>query len=256
MLVLDGMAGAGKTSRLGALLNHCPDAVVFPEAQPPSGGDEHTVLRALLAEDYARTHAARQIAEQEPHRPVVSDRCHLGVLAYRYAHARQSGAWAEFEQALDQAAVLDQRHHDDTMLILHLDPADSLARRGGPAAGEERFRPWFEPEFLAAYGQFWRDLDQWVTPGPGWAHHHADDPAIDTALRAFLPAAPAPAPAEPGANLPCRRGCGPPRSAAVTTGASALQLRSNSLHHHRAGQPVRCLHTAETITETLTGEHP
>lgn len=181
MLVLDGMPGAGKTTRLATLRTENPEAVLFPEAQPPDG-DEHTVLRALLAEDYARTQAAAQIADDHPERPVVSDRCHLGVLAYRYAHAHRTGRWADFERALAASAVLDQRHHGDTVLILHLDPVDSLARRGDPHACDQQFRLWFDLDFLVAYGEFWRHLDRWVTPGPGWRHHHADDPAVDAVL--------------------------------------------------------------------------
>lgn len=190
MLVLDGMPGCGKTTRLGALRRQCPDAVVFPEAQPPDGADEHAVLRALMGEDYARTQAARQLAEHEPHCTVASDRSHLGVLAYRYAHARLTGSWADFEHALTYTSVLDQRHHDDIVLILHLDPAESVRRRGDPAASADRFWPWFDSAFLRAYGEFWYHLDQWVTLGPRWSHHHADDPAVDATLRALLSDAP------------------------------------------------------------------
>jgi thymidylate kinase len=213
MLVLDGLPGCGKTTRLGALRRQCPNAVVFPEAQPPDEADEHTVLRALMGEDYARTQAARHLAEHEPHRPVASDRSHLGVLAYRYAHARLTGAWADFEHALTYTSVLDQRHHDDTVLILHLDPAESLRRRGGPAASSNRFWPWFDPAFLRAYGEFWHHLDQWVTPGPRWSHHHADDPTIDATLRTLLPDA-------PKASTPARQ----PRAGTCRAAATVARL--------------------------------
>lgn len=243
MLVLDGMPGAGKTSALGAVLTQNPGAVVFPEAQPPEHGDDDAVMRYLLAEDNARTQQAQHLRRHDPHRQVASDRCHLGVLAYRYALARLSGSWADFERALGHSRdlALDARHYDDTVVILQLTPSESVRNRRHHA-GDRRYRTWYDQDFLAFYGEFFDELARWVTPGPRWRHQHATDPA----LRGFLPAAPAPR-SVVDVELHCGRDCGSPRSATVTTGQDAVQLWSRGLHHRR-GDRVRCLRSATAIT--------
>ncbi|GAA1235046.1 hypothetical protein GCM10009676_18620 [Prauserella halophila] len=248
MLVIDGMPGAGKTTTLGTVIARCSEVVVFPEAQPPERGDDDTVMRRLLAEDYARTEAAHRIRTHSPHRLVASDRCHLGVFAYRYALARLTGEWADFERALTRGRelALDERHHDDIVLILHLDPDKSLRHRRG-RAGDPRYRTWYDPVFLTYYAEFFRDLHRWTEPGPHWAHHHAADPTISATLHALLPT-PITPPAAANGDLHCGRDCGSPRSATVATPDAAAQLWSRGLHHQRPGEGVRCLRGAAAIT--------
>lgn len=223
MLILDGMPGAGKTTALGGLLRQCADVVLFPEARPPAGEDE-TVMRHLLAEDHARTAAAARLHARDPDRVVASDRCHLGVLAYRYALARLTGQWREFDRALDHSRelALDQRHHGDTVLILDLDPATSQHRRRGHAH-DERYHLWYDPEFLAHYRTFVRDLTRWITPGPDWQHLHVAETDLEVTLRALLPHQPTPLVLD-STGLPCGGDCGRPRSPTVATVHGATQL--------------------------------
>lgn len=264
MLILDGMPGSGKSTRLGHALTHHPEQVlVFPEARPPDHAPEHATMRHLLDEDHARTTAATRLAEHTPHQVAASDRCHLAVLAYRYALARRTGSWAGFEHALtrSRALQLDAAHHHDTVLILHL-TADASRQRRGRTAARPQHRCWFDPEFLAAYAEFFSHLHRWVTPGPQWTHRHADDPAIDTTIAAQLPT-PATPPQSSNRNLathesatrdvatrdlPCGGDCGSPRSPTLTTDHGATQLWSGALHRQHPNKPVRCLRSATDIT--------
>lgn len=251
MLVLEGIPGAGKTTHLAHLLTSCPERLVlFPEAQPPRHGTDTAAMRQLLDEDHARTEKARRVEENHLGRLVASDRCHLGVLAYRYAWARLTNRWTDFHRTLAYSGELglDERHHDDTLLILHLSPDASLQRRRHSAA-DPRHELWYAPDFLAAYGKFFTQLDQWATPGPRWAHHPADDNAIADTISALAASAPARPPAIHRHDLTCDNDCGTPRSAAVATTDVAVQLWSSALHQQRPGKPVRCLRTAEAIVE-------
>lgn len=257
MLILDGMPGAGKTTALGSLLRQYPDVVLFPEARPPAAGDDETVMRHLLAEDHARTTEAARLRTHDPDRVVASDRCHLGVLAYRYALARLTGQWAAFDRALAHSRehALDERHHDDTVLILDLDPDTSRQHRRGHAH-DERYHLWYEPEFLAHYRAFFHDLTRWSTPGPRWQHHHCAETDVDATLRALLPHQPAPL-VLATTDLPCSDDCGSPRSATVATPHGATQLWGRGLHHQPVGEPVHCFTRATEITahteETVDG---
>jgi hypothetical protein len=114
VLVFEGSPGARKTTLLGRLLESLPEKViVFPEAQPPPTlTDDAQVVRALLAEDCARIESAARLHALRPALVVASDRCHLGVLAYRYALAKTGCAPRQvFDHTLATVAEfrLDQR---------------------------------------------------------------------------------------------------------------------------------------------------
>lgn len=245
MIVLDGMPGTGKSTLLGAAISA---GVVFPETQPPPNADECGALAWLLAEDRARTRAAAALPR------VASDRCHLGVLAYRYARAAAGYcSWAEFHHArqLVGALRLDQHHADDLVLILHLDPAVSLQRRAAARNGS----CWFDRGFLHHYARFWNELDRWITPGPAWRHLDAAQPETAQQIAAVLAPANAPdlLPGQLACGSPLR--CGQPRSPVTRTSTGAVvQLWSGALHHHTPGGPVRCLRTAADL-DTLDHTH-
>ncbi|SDP96448.1 hypothetical protein SAMN04487905_12035 [Actinopolyspora xinjiangensis] len=252
MLILDGMPGAGKTTLLGTLLTQW-QAVVFPEARPPAEGGDETVLRHLLAEDHARTTEAARLHTHTPERVIASDRCHLGVLAYRYALARLTGQWHDFDRALAHSheLALDQRHHNDTVLILHLEPDESRHRRRD-RADDPRYRLWYDQAFLEAYGEFFRELPRWISPGPSWQHHQVTDTDLTATAATLLPAPTAPL-AVSNADLACGRDCGQPRSTSVTSPHGRTQLFSRALHHQPRGGPVRCLTSATEITDHAEG---
>lgn len=236
MIVFEGTPGVGKTTRLGALLAEYPDALIFPEAQPPPGAAHPADLQALLAEDHCRTRHAAEVQARYPDAVVASDRCHLGVLAYRHALALTGRApWAVFAQARERAAHLglDARHYHDKVHIGLLDPERSRHRRARFAA-DSCYQVWFDLEFLAAYNDFFNHLDRWITPGPRW--------------RTTLLPEPTPSPASASA-LPCPAGCAHARSPVLTHGRAQRQLYTGALHDRAAPEePVACLRTAAQVT--------
>lgn len=233
MIVLEGTPGAGKTTRLGALLVEYPDALVFPEAQPPPGAEHPADLEALLDEDHRRIRHAAEVHARYPDSVVASDRCHLGVLAYRHALAVTDRApWAVFDQAREQAEHLnlDARHHHDEVHIGLLDPEWSRRRRARFAA-DLRYQAWFDLDFLAAYSDFFDHLDRWSTPGPRWMITLLPE---RTPLRV------------PASALPCPLACAEARSPIVTNGQAQRQLYTDALHHRATPDaPVACLRRRE-----------
>lgn len=169
MIVLDGMPGTGKTTLLHQLRTALPHhLLVFPETQPPenSPSDAETA-RFLLEEARERIDAARHLARTHPGLIVASDRCHIGVLAYRYALAVTGRALhADFAHALSLCHDLDLigPHPDLTTLVLLTDPDTSSSRRAA-YAHDERYRPWFDLGFLTAYHHFLDHLPVWLPAG-------------------------------------------------------------------------------------------
>lgn len=241
MFIVDGTPGAGKTTLLGGLLaNRDPDTVVcFPEAHPPTGIHPDDELDWLLSEDLARVEHARRLTTQQPDLVVTSDRCHIGVLAYRYALAATGRiSHEQFARALTHAAFshLAEAHHDDTIVVTILNPTESLRRRAH-AATDPRHHLWFDPGFLAAYNEFLAQLDAWMPRGPRWV------------LRTDPPATHRPETHPPA--LPCAHGCADARSPLITGPGQATQLYTGALHHQPHGQTTAsCLRTARDITAT------
>lgn len=254
MIVLEGTSCAGKTTRIGQLLTAWPDDVlVLPEAQAAAGTvEERNGIRDRLVEDRSRVEIAAQLAATWPELLLVSDRCHIGVLAVH--HARATTGWGppeNFEYALALVEELDlvAAHRDDTVLILLLDPAESLRRRPPHAwAVADRFPEWYRLDFLRAYNDFLRDLDKWMRPGPGWRVLDADDPAVDEALQAHLPpAASECAVSVEGEPLRCRD-CLAPYSRPVLSRGALTQLWPNGVHRRQpATGEVACLRTVADI---------
>lgn len=247
MIVFEGTPGVGKTTRLGALLAEYPDALIFPEAQPPPGAAHPADLQALLAEDHCRTRHAAEVQARYPDAVVASDRCHLGVLAYRHALALTGRApWAVFAQARERAAHLglDARHYHDKVHIGLLDPERSRHRRARFAA-DSCYQVWFDLEFLAAYNDFFHHLECWSTPGPRWT---------TTVVPDRIP------PPAPASTLRCPSACPEARSPIVTHGPARRQLYTDALHHRTTpNTPVLCLRHAQQITAAWhadLGHHP
>ncbi|MGH3870165.1 MAG: hypothetical protein ACRDSR_01400 [Pseudonocardiaceae bacterium] len=236
MIVLEGTPGAGKTTRLGALLAEHPDALIFPEAQPPPGAEHPADLEALLAEDHHRTRHAAEVHACSPATVVASDRCHLGVLAYRHALVATGRApRAVFDQARAWAEQLglDARHHHDEIHISLLDPYQSRRRRVR-FSGDPRYQTWFDLEFLAAYNDFFSHLDLWSTTGPRWTvtllpDHNPPHRALAAALR-------------------CPLACDDAQSPIITHGQLQRQLYTDALYHRATPDaPVTCQRSAQQI---------
>lgn len=248
MIVLEGIPGAGKTTRLGALLAEHPDALIFPEAQPPPGTKHPADLQALLDEDHHRTRCAAEVHACYPDALVASDRCHLGILAYRYALAITDHApRTVFDQARARAERLglDARHHYDEVRISLLDPQRSRRRRAR-FVDNPRYQAWFDLEFLAAYNDFFNHLNRWSTPGPRWTTTYLAEHT--------------PPPSAPTTALPCPSACSEARSPIITNGQAQRQLYTAALHHRATPDaPVACLRSAQQVTTAWHGtlqHHP
>lgn len=239
MLILDGMPGTGSTRRLGAMLCRTPNMVLFPALPSPLGHLGETVVRAEFAEDYWRSDLAQRLAG-----PVLADGCYVGALARAYVRARLHLEWDTFRRALGMAGPLDDRHHEDEVLILHSSPETAFRRVHGP---DRRPREG-ELAALRAYAQFFDELHQWITPGPGWRHLDAADPAIEEALTARVPARAQAVPLAGGTDLPCAHGlCARPRSPVLSRGQKRMQLWSRGVHVQSADDPPRCLRSARDL---------
>lgn len=191
MIAIDGMPGAGKTTALSRLRNALPDQVVlFPEAQPPEGPlPDAAAARYLLTEAQGRVADARRLQQAHPGLLIVSDRCHIGVLAYRYAlMATGQGLYQDFDHALELAHQfgLTAPGAHDHILVLLIDPAESIARRRA-YAHDERYRRWFDPSFLNAYHHFLTHLDTWLAPESFTTHDVTTTRAWAALLSALPP---------------------------------------------------------------------
>ncbi|MGH3933472.1 MAG: hypothetical protein ACRDS1_00570 [Pseudonocardiaceae bacterium] len=198
---------------------------------------------------------------------MASDRCHIGILAYRYALVEIGRAPRQvFDHAL---AIVDEfhlgdGHRSDTVVILRLDAAQSIHRRAAHAH-DGRFRLWYDPEFLAAYNYFLDHLRQWTSVGAGWTVRDAADTASWPAL---LPGAD-PAASRPrragwasswgycadGRRSPHPCGCAEPRSAVVTSHGVPTRLYASAIHRRYANTGIRCLRSAREITADWFAAH-
>lgn len=277
MIILEGSPGAGKTTALAAALTTSPSRVLaFPEAQPErltdsaeppaahAGPASRTVTDLLIREDEARVEAARRARDVAPDTVVISDRCYLNVLAYRYALATLNRVpWRAFDHALTVVArrELPRRRAQDTVIVVLLDPVESLRRRAGHAATSQHSL-WFDPEFLAAHREFWERLDRWpILSAHGGGPQLRFQAAFPTSDLVGEPASPLHAAGPPtlgpamaaAQNLVCLHGCTGARSPVVVTTHGVTQLYPSTIHvapgGNRSLAEVRCLHRAADITD-------
>jgi hypothetical protein len=156
MIILEGTPGAGKTTFLGARITTWPDTcMVFPEAQPRSNlvGDLE-IAPDLLLEDSTRLLLAHQLAMTKPGIHVYSDRCYIGVLAYRKALVQLgflSLSALRRVEGLVEDLNLPRGHALDHLYVCVVAPQISLRRR--IASHSYRYSIWFEPDFLTAYNE-------------------------------------------------------------------------------------------------------
>lgn len=190
MIVLDGMPGAGKTTLLQRLKDHATGQImIYPEAQPVHDCDDREVARLLLKEAADRINEASQLTAMRPDLLVASDRCHIGVLAYRYALAATGrGTHRAFGDAIAMCHTmgLATPRSDVYTVVLRLDPQRSIARRAKHAS-DPRFALWFDSPFLAAYQEFLTRLDSWIPPCPELISIEVDDDLDWPQLAAMLP---------------------------------------------------------------------
>ncbi|MGA4545627.1 hypothetical protein ACPA54_37120 [Uniformispora flossi] len=190
MIALDGMPGAGKTTALRCLHQALPQQVIIhPEAHPTDESrPDAEIARELLAEAQRRRDAAQRLRHDRPELLFASDRCHIGVLAYRHASmATGQGTQQDFEHALELAAAfgLTTPGASERILVLLIDPTESTARRSAHAH-DARYRRWFDRDFLTAYHHFLTNLADWL-PEDSFTLHDAAATSTWSILTAALP---------------------------------------------------------------------
>ena len=174
VLVLDGPPGAGKTSLLARMVPTLGDDVLWftePNARlstglrapvhPSPAGHSLWFLRHEL--DKARAMAA--LAADPATRLLISDRNHLGALAYCYA--TQADDALPYRSARDFYArrIAPALPEHVLTAILLVSPDQSLSRRGN-VAERPRWVQWFDEGLLERLHNFYLDIAPSLCPSP------------------------------------------------------------------------------------------
>lgn len=174
VLVLDGPPGAGKTSLLARMLPALGDACLwFTEPNPrlaaglrapvhpsPAG---HSLW--FLRHELDKARAMKTLSADPDTHLLISDRNHLGALAYCWATRAEDSL--PYRTAVDFytrriAPALPQ--HVLTVILL-VSPEQSLNRRGN-VAERPRWQQWFDERLLQRLRTFYTDVAPALCPSP------------------------------------------------------------------------------------------
>lgn len=174
VLVLDGPPGAGKTSLLARMVCALGDDTVWftepnarlaaglaaPVHPSPAG---HTLW--FLRHELDKARAMRRLAADTATSLLISDRNHLGALAYCYATRAEDSL--PYRTARDFYARRIAPELPETVLtaILLVSPAQSLTRRGN-VAELPRWKHWFDEGLLERLHRFYTDIAPTLCPTP------------------------------------------------------------------------------------------
>lgn len=174
ILVLDGPPGAGKTSLLARMVPVLGDECLWftePNARLASG------LRApvhpsaaghslwFLRHEFDKARAAARLAADPATRLLISDRNHLGALAYCWA--TRAADSLPYRTARDFYArhIAPALPEQVLTAILLVSPTESLTRRGN-VAERPRWRQWFDEGLLERLYTFYTDIAPTLCPAP------------------------------------------------------------------------------------------
>ncbi|MET7826969.1 AAA family ATPase [Streptomyces sp. NPDC005386] len=174
VLVLDGPPGAGKTSLLARMVSALGDDTVWftepnarlatgltaPVHPSPAG---HTLW--FLRHELAKARAMRRLTTDPDTSLIISDRNHLGALAYCYATRADDSL--PYRTARDFYARRIAPELPETVLtaILLVSPDQSLARRGN-VAELPRWKQWFDEGLPERLHTFYTDIAPTLCPTP------------------------------------------------------------------------------------------
>ncbi|WP_435220583.1 hypothetical protein [Streptomyces sp. Tue6028] len=174
VLVLDGPPGAGKTSLLARMVCALGDETMWftePNARLAEGLDApvhpspagHTLW--YLRHERAKARALRHLVADPATRLFVSDRNHLGALAYCYATRTEDSL--PYRMARDFYARRIAPELPETVLtaILLVSLDQSLTRRG-KVAELPRWEQWFDEGLLERLHTFYTDIAPTLCPIP------------------------------------------------------------------------------------------
>ncbi|WP_128380411.1 AAA family ATPase [Streptomyces cavernae] len=174
VLVLDGPPGAGKTSLLARMVCALGDESMWftepnarlatglaaPVHPSPAG---HTLW--FLRHELDKARAMRHLAADPDTRLLISDRNHLGALAYCYATRAEDSL--PYRTARDFYARRIAPELPETVLtaILLVSPDQSLNRRGN-VAELPRWKQWFDAGLLERLHTFYVEIAPTLCPTP------------------------------------------------------------------------------------------
>ncbi|MFF7764284.1 AAA family ATPase [Streptomyces griseorubiginosus] len=174
VLVLDGPPGAGKTSLLARMVCALGDDTVWftePNARLATGLSApvhpspagHTLW--FLRHELDKARAMRRLTAEAATSLLISDRNHLGALAYCYATRAEDSL--PYRTARDFYARRIAPHLPETVLtaILLVSPEQSLTRRGN-VAELPRWKQWFDEGLLERLHTFYTDIAPTLCPTP------------------------------------------------------------------------------------------
>ncbi|MFC7261500.1 AAA family ATPase [Streptomyces lutosisoli] len=174
VLVLDGPPGAGKTSLLARMVCALGDDAIWftePNARLVSGlaapvhpsPAGHTLW--FLRHELDKARAMRHLAADPATSLLISDRNHLGALAYCYATRAEDSL--PYRTARDFYARRIAPELPETVLtaILLVSPDQSLSRRG-KVAELPRWKQWFDEGLLERLHTFYTDIAPTLCPTP------------------------------------------------------------------------------------------
>lgn len=174
VLVLDGPPGAGKTSLLARMVCALGDDTVWfsePNARlscglsapvhPSPAGHSLWFLRHELA----KARAMRRLATDEATRLIISDRNHLGALAYCYATRTEDSLPYRTARDFYARRITPELPQTVRTAILLVSPEQSLTRRG-KVAELPRWKQWFDEGLLERLHTFYTDIAPTLCPIP------------------------------------------------------------------------------------------
>ncbi|MFJ6669395.1 hypothetical protein [Streptomyces sp. NPDC091383] len=174
VLVLDGPPGAGKTSLLARMVPVLGDECLWftePNARlstglrapvhPSAAGHSLWFLRHEL--DKAR--AAARLAADPATRLLISDRNHLGALAYCWATRADDSLPYRTARDFYARHIAPALPPQVLTAILLVSPGESLDRRGN-VAERPRWKQWFDEGLLERLHTFYTDIAPTLCPTP------------------------------------------------------------------------------------------
>ncbi|MEU8627693.1 AAA family ATPase [Streptomyces sp. NPDC048669] len=174
VLVLDGPPGAGKTSLLARMVpvlgDEClwftePNARLSTGLQAPVHPSTAGHSLWFLRHELDKAQAAARLAADPDTRLLISDRNHLGALAYCWATRADDSLPYRTARDFYARHIAPALPEQVLTAILLVSPGESLTRRGN-VAERPRWKQWFDEGLLERLHTFYTDIAPTLCPTP------------------------------------------------------------------------------------------